>query len=148
MSDDQVVWLELREPRCVPERKGPFKQPALAATLREFMDARPQAFITVISFDSYGRPSLQDGPEALLIADGRSRGRADRHRKTSIEAFAVSVYADLIGRTPPQSSEAAAYLKCIEYARQQDRAWVPDSLWGNIVRDIEQFAIRSTGGAS
>ncbi|MER8786861.1 hypothetical protein NKH71_03170 [Mesorhizobium sp. M0983] len=117
MNDDQVAWLELREPRCVPERKGPFKQAALAATLREFMDARPQAFITVISFDCYGRPMLQDGPEALLMADGRSRGRANRHRKTAATAF-----ADAFGSVAAGMFAALKALEAVGYLRDHSCA--------------------------
>ena len=38
-------WLELREPRCVPERKGSWPLAQLAKILREFMAARPEAYI-------------------------------------------------------------------------------------------------------
>ncbi|TIN41371.1 MAG: hypothetical protein E5Y10_22785 [Mesorhizobium sp.] len=90
MSVDTVAWIELREPNCVPQLKGSFKLAAISSILREFMDARPKAFITVITIDCYGRPLLQDGPEALMMADGRSRARARRHIETSRTAFADS----------------------------------------------------------
>lgn len=81
-------WLELREPGKVPERKGPFGMPRLAPTLREFMDARPTALLTVVTFDDYSRPIFEDGPEALTIADGRSKKLAQRHRRSTAAAFA------------------------------------------------------------
>ena len=83
----QYAWLELREPRCVPIRKGPFQQSNLAEILREYMDARPKAFITVVTIHRDG-PHFEDGPQALEIIDGRSSRRAARHRKTSAAAFA------------------------------------------------------------
>lgn len=86
MKED-AVWLEIREPNCVPRRKGPFKPATLAATLREFMDAWPKSLITVVTFDAYGRPDFQDAPEALMMADGRSKERARRHIETSRSAF-------------------------------------------------------------
>lgn len=79
------TWLILREPRRVPERKGPFTPEALAATLREFMDARPSAFITVLTCE--GNPEVQDGPECLEMIDARSKKTAATHRATSHAAF-------------------------------------------------------------
>lgn len=79
------TWLILREPRRVPERKGPFPPETLAATLREFMEARPNAFITVLRCE--GEPDVQDGPECLEILDGRSKRTATSHRATSSAAF-------------------------------------------------------------
>ncbi|WP_136617022.1 MULTISPECIES: hypothetical protein [Mesorhizobium] len=87
MADEAAFWLELREPGCVPQGKGPFPAALTTKTLREFMEARPSAFITVVSFDAYGRPMFQDGPETLMQADGRSTQRAMRHIASSKAAF-------------------------------------------------------------
>ncbi|WP_243368906.1 hypothetical protein [Microvirga solisilvae] len=72
-------WLILREPRCVPELKGPFLVGTQAQTLREFMKARPQAFITVLWFDEYCGPMVEDGPAWLMVLDRRSRSTALKH---------------------------------------------------------------------
>lgn len=82
-------WLELREPGCVPERKGPWPQAQIATVLREFMAARPEAFISVVTVSSTGEPFFQDGPEALMMVDGRSMSTARRHLETTREAFAT-----------------------------------------------------------
>jgi hypothetical protein len=83
---EKCFWLELREPGCVPERKGSFLRGTLARTLREFMDARPEAKITVVTLSTDG-PAFQDAPEALMMADWRSRRRALRHIASSNAAF-------------------------------------------------------------
>lgn len=80
-------WLELREPGCVPEFKGPFLLTETAHTLREFMKARPEAFITVVTIGHYG-PDFQDGPECLMMTDYRSKSTALAHIKSSNAAFA------------------------------------------------------------
>lgn len=71
-------WLELREPRRVPERKGSWPRADMAKVLREFMAARPQAYITVVTVDHDG-PLLRDGPETLQMADARSMTTGSRH---------------------------------------------------------------------
>lgn len=81
---DDRFWIEVRDPGCVPQLKGPFIG-RLAPVLREFMDARPQAYLTVIRWSVMG-PLLQDGPEALQMADGRSMERGRRHIRTSAAA--------------------------------------------------------------
>lgn len=78
-------WLELREPRCVPECKGPWPSDRVAAILREFMAARPQAYITVVTIDEEG-PEFRDGPETLQMADGRSMSTGSRHIQRTREA--------------------------------------------------------------
>lgn len=71
-------WLELREPGKVPECKGPFARRMMVGTIRECMQYRPTAYITVITWhDDFG-PLLTDGPEWLMI-DGRSRSTALAH---------------------------------------------------------------------
>ena len=71
-------WLHLREPRCVPERKGPFRSRDLAKTLREFMAAQPQAYISVVTV-SHDGPAFEDGPQALQVTDGRSMSTGSKH---------------------------------------------------------------------
>ncbi len=87
-------WVILREPGCVPERKGPFAHGGgrLVGFLREVMRARPGAYITVASY-AFGRLCVQDGPEALMMLDGRSRSVARRHLRTTREAHAAPRWA-------------------------------------------------------
>jgi hypothetical protein len=85
---DDKFWLELREPGNVPIRKGPFRQRDMATTLREFIDARPRALISVVTIGNDG-PWFEDAPQALEIIDGRSRSVAERHRQSSAAAFAA-----------------------------------------------------------
>lgn len=82
------TWLELREPGCVPELKGPFPAHAFVQTMKEFLAARPSAFITVLTITDGGYPVLQDGPEALEMADGRLKHLARRHRESTRMAHA------------------------------------------------------------
>lgn len=72
------LWFILREPGCVPERKGPFPHSMTRPFVREVMDARPTAHITVLSIHG-DDIEVQDGPEWLMMADGRSAPRARRH---------------------------------------------------------------------
>lgn len=88
-APDPRFWLELREPRCVPERKGPWPRADLARVLREFMDARPRAFITVVTWGDEG-PAFYDAPECLSVCDGRSKARARRHIASSTAAHAAA----------------------------------------------------------
>lgn len=81
-------WLILREPGCVPQMKGPFHCDNLAATLREFMEARPTAFVTVLTI-LWGEPHVQDGPECLQMLDGRSASTAAKHRVSTKAAYAA-----------------------------------------------------------
>lgn len=81
----QKTWLILREPGKVPERKGPFPHSNIAVVLREFMKARPSAYITVLTWGG-NEPDVQDGPECLEMADGRSSSIASRHRSSTIAA--------------------------------------------------------------
>jgi hypothetical protein len=72
-------WIELREPKCVPDRKGPYPRRMMTGVIRECMKYRPTAYITVITWhDTYG-PLLTDGPEWLMMRDGRSRPTALAH---------------------------------------------------------------------
>lgn len=87
MGDDTRTWFELREPGCVPERKGPIRPDGVASFLRELFKHRPQAYVTVITMGQDG-PSLQDGPECLQMFDGRSMGTGRNHIASSSSAHA------------------------------------------------------------
>lgn len=81
------TWFILREPGCVPVRKGPWQPRSVKTALIEFMNARPRALITVLTIHDDGEPSVQDAPEALQMLDGRQRGRARRHIASSNAAW-------------------------------------------------------------
>ena len=83
------IWLILRAPGKVPRLKGPFPRANLVDTLREFIEARPEAFITVLSISETG-PMVDDGPETLEILDGRSAPTARKHRASTRAAFAAA----------------------------------------------------------
>lgn len=82
------TWFILREPGCVPElkRTAPGKDMIF---LREIMDARPTALITVLTINEDREPMVQDGPECLEMLSSRHRGRAKRHRASTKAAFAA-----------------------------------------------------------
>lgn len=82
-------WLILQEPRRVPERKGPWQVRDIAKVLREFMAARPAAYITILTVDDEGTPWVQHGPEWLEMIDGRSRSVAARHNRNVAAAHAT-----------------------------------------------------------
>jgi hypothetical protein len=84
----EKFWLELRSPGQVPRRGGPFPVASKATVLREWMDANPDAFITVVSHGLDGAPCFDDAPETLQMLDGRSMARGRRHIETSSKAHA------------------------------------------------------------
>jgi hypothetical protein len=86
--EDERRWFILREPGCVPQLKGPFPPKMVKGFLRELMEHRPHAFVTVLSI-SYGQPVVEDGPECLEILDGRMAATARRHRQSTRKAFAA-----------------------------------------------------------
>lgn len=76
-----------REPGCVPQYKRCVAGSEMKF-LRELMDARPNAFITLVQTGENG-PLVWDGPEYMQIMDGRQRHRARRHRESTRAAFAA-----------------------------------------------------------
>lgn len=86
-AGDGRFWLVLHEPGCVPERKGPWPDHLFRATLREFLAARPTAYVTVLTVDD-GEPHVQHGPEALQMADARSMSVGSRHNAQTRAAHA------------------------------------------------------------
>jgi hypothetical protein len=78
-------WLEVREPGKAPERKGSWPSRLLASMLREAIAARPEAYITVLRL-SHDGPQIQDGAEALQMADARSMSVGAKHMKRTREA--------------------------------------------------------------
>lgn len=83
-----MFWIELREPGAVPDRKGPYPRRMMTKVIRECMKYRASAYITVITWhDQYG-PLLTDGPEWLMMRDGRSRSTALAHIRSTRAAHA------------------------------------------------------------
>lgn len=90
--DPRKIWVEIRDPNCVPDLKGPFPPSMIAGFLREAMDGRPYSHLTVITLLGDG-VSLEDGPTYLMMMDGRSRSRAMAHIKRT----------RVVRATPPSS---------------------------------------------
>jgi hypothetical protein len=92
MSEDEALerarfWILLHEPGCVPERKGPFRED-MKGVIREFISARPTAYIDVLTIDSLGQPVVAHGPEMLQIFDGRSMSTGRKHNQRTRDAHA------------------------------------------------------------
>jgi hypothetical protein len=107
---DGLTWIELREPGCVPERKGPLRPETVAGFLREVFAVRPSAYVTVITMGHDG-PLLQDGPECLQMLDGRSMSVGRRHIQTGAAAHAPAERVmTLIQSAIALAPEAGLYL--------------------------------------
>jgi hypothetical protein len=87
---EKRFWLVLQEPRRVPERKGPWPYSQVTKVLREFMDARPTAYIHVLTLDCAGEPWVDHGPEVLQIMDGRSMNTGRKHNGRVAEAHGLT----------------------------------------------------------
>lgn len=100
-------WLEVRKPRQVPRRGGPFRRDNMAETLREWLAANPDAFVSVLGIDHEGAPSVDDAAEALQMLDGRSMSTGRRHHETSLAAHARTL-SNGAALSPPLETEAAS----------------------------------------
>lgn len=94
-------WLIVREPGMVPDRKGPWPHRDTAKVMREFIAARPRAFLDVLTIGPDGTPDVQHGPEALQMADARSMTVGSKHnarvRAAADEALATHSPAPMAG---------------------------------------------------
>ena len=113
-AEDNRFWLILHEPGRTPDMKGPWDGKAQARVLREFMTARPTAYIDVLSVSETG-PLVQHGPEVLQMIDGRSMARGRRHNAQTREAHAPH-HAAL---SPPSTGGADRE----EIAHDLEQAW-------------------------
>jgi len=93
-------WLIVRAPGKVPERKGPWPHREAAHRLREFIAARPRAFIDVLTIDHDGTPEVEHGPEVLQYTDGRSMSVGRKHNQRVRDA-AEEALASLPPATDP-----------------------------------------------
>lgn len=82
----EQFWIIVHDRGCTPERKGAFKRETMAATIREFIRARPTSLLTVLTVGSDGTPDVQHAPEALQMLDGRSMALAREHNRRVREA--------------------------------------------------------------
>lgn len=82
-------WLTLRDPGRLPERKGPWPASQTASILREFIAARPTAYIDVLTWSPGYGPLIQHGPEVLQMRDGRSMSVGRKHNARTREAHAA-----------------------------------------------------------
>jgi hypothetical protein len=114
-GQSEKFWLELREPGCVPKRKGAFPKGTMAATLREFMRARSAAFITVVTIGQDG-PDFADAPETLQMLDGRSMSTGTRNIETRRAAFDAARDAR---RSALEEANKALVIKAREVGDQQ-----------------------------
>lgn len=76
----EATWIIVTDPGCVPQRKGPIRDGRhLVEFLRELMEARPTSHLIVARIDG-DQLHVEDGTQALEIADGRSAPTARKHR--------------------------------------------------------------------
>jgi hypothetical protein len=89
-GEEDSFWLVLREPGTLPERKGPWKGAGqqMARTLREFIAARPTAYIDVLTWSPGYGPLVRHGPDVLQMLDGRSMSVGRRHNARTRAAHA------------------------------------------------------------
>lgn len=105
-------WLIVREPGMVPDRKGPWPHRDTAKVMREFIAARPRAFLDVLTIGPDGTPDVQHGPEALQMADARSMSTGSKHnacvRAAAEDALATHSPAPMAGEVvvPAEPTEA------------------------------------------
>jgi len=108
-------WLIVREPGKVPERKGSWPHREVAHRLREFIAARPHAFIDVLTIGHDGVPEVEHGPEVLQYTDGRSMSVGRKHNQR-VRAAAEEALASLPPATDPamvRKPKTAAELKAV-----------------------------------
>jgi hypothetical protein len=77
-----TTWIIIRDPGCVPDRKGPFPDVMVKQFLVEALEARMGSFVTVATIDGTDL-RVEDGPQCLEIMDGRYRHLARRHRAST-----------------------------------------------------------------
>lgn len=94
-------WLIVREPGMVPDRKGPWPHRDTAKVLREFIAARPRAFLDVLTVDAGGTPWVEHGPQTLQIADGRSMSVGRKHN-----ARVRAAAEEALTQRPPEQAGA------------------------------------------
>lgn len=78
---ERPCWVVIRDPGCVPVQKGPWRHDQVARFLREVFEARPYSEVEVITVYPDGRIDVQDGPECLMMTDGRSVSVARKHNE-------------------------------------------------------------------
>jgi hypothetical protein len=96
-------WLIVHEPGRVPERKGPWKSHQTKVVLREFISARPTAYLHVLTLDANGEPYVEHGPEVLQILDGRSMSVGRKHNARTLSAHQQAL-AQPLPSTPQEDS--------------------------------------------
>lgn len=106
-------WLVLHEPGCVPERKGPWPLTMAAQTLREFIKARPKAYIDFLTIGHDG-PDVEHGPEVLQMLDGRSMSVGRAHNQRTREAHAEHHAALAVGRSPSPEGVTEADIRWLK----------------------------------
>lgn len=99
-SGEGRFWLIVHEPGNVPDRKGSWPRSQLPQIMREFIDARPNAYLTVLTVGADGTPDVQHGPEALQMADGRSMSVGSKHNARTKAAHSAVLATPKPATTP------------------------------------------------
>ncbi len=95
VSGDEVerrFWLIVHEPGMVPERKGPWRATDTAKVLREFIAARPSAYLHVLTVGADGVPDIDHGPQVLQMLDGRSMSVGRKHNARTLAAHSAALH--------------------------------------------------------
>lgn len=117
-------WLIVREPGMVPDRKGPWPHRDTARVLREFIAARPRAFLDVLTVDEDGTPWVEHGPQALQMADGRSMSVGSKHN-ARVRAAAEEALAALPPATKATAPQDGVREAVDAYRRGGDESGAP-----------------------
>lgn len=112
-------WLIVREPGCVPDRKGPFIIADTAKVLREFMAANPTAFIDYLTVGPDGSPDVEHGPLVLQYTDGRSMSVGRKHNERVREALASKPTP--ASHTAPDALRASLDERIANYSALRDQ---------------------------
>ena len=104
---DNRFWLIVHEPGLVPVRKGPWNSTEMAQVMREFIAAKPTAYLHVLT-TGYDGPWVDHGPEALQMLDGRSMGVGRKHNERT-KAAHLAALSD-------RAAEPTGRLVCMTHA--------------------------------
>jgi hypothetical protein len=104
-------WLIVHEPGKVPDRKGSWPRSQLPQIMREFIGARPNAYLTVLTIGADGLPDVQHGPEALQMADSRSMRTGSAHNARTLAAHTEALATVAAGDDEGVASDTVAFVQ-------------------------------------
>lgn len=105
---ERRFWLIVHKPGNVPERKGSWPITEMTKVLREFIAARPDSYLHVVTIDRDGVPEVEHGPEALQMADGRSMSVGRKHNARTLAAHTAAL------ATQPATSQEGEGFRAVE----------------------------------